>query len=172
MSTPAYAAFFGFKTPPFSKEIDDKDLWLPPSKVALVDDMLEALSAKQSIALCGDPGVGKTCVLRALRHRLPNQGFRLTYCHNATLGRRDFYRLLCHTLGLQATSSAANLFLAVETHVQDLRRDRIHPVFLLDEAHLLHSDMLAHLHILLNVRREALKRPGTARSPPHLGRAG
>jgi hypothetical protein len=45
---------------------------------------------------------------------------------------------------LQPTSSAANLFLAVETHVQDLRRDRIHPVFLLDEAHLLHSDMLAH----------------------------
>src|SRR5207249_4238861 len=52
--------------------------------------------------------------------------------------------------GLHPTSTAANLFLAVETHVQDLRRDKVHPVFLLDEAHLLHPDMLAHLHILLN----------------------
>jgi type II secretory pathway predicted ATPase ExeA len=34
--------------------------------------------------------------------------------------------------------------------VQDLRRDKAHPVFLLDEAHLLHPDMMAHLHILLN----------------------
>jgi len=140
-------AAFGLRVAPFSKEIGDGDLWLPESKAALVSDIEEALAERQSVLLLGEPGVGKTCVLRALRHRLPQTGFRLTYCRNATLGRRDFYRLLCHTLGLQPTSSAANLFLAVETHVQDLRRDKIHPVFLLDEAHLLHSDMLAHLHI-------------------------
>ena len=150
MSAPAYAAFFGFKEPPFSKEIDDKDLWLPPSKVTLVDDMLEALSMRQSIALVGDPGVGKTCVLRALRHRLPAQGFRLTYCHNATLGRRDFYRQLCLALGLSPSATAAGVFYAVSSHVQDLSRDKLHPVFLLDEAHLLHQDTLDHLHILLN----------------------
>jgi hypothetical protein len=56
--------------------------------------------------------------------------------------------------------------------VHDLRRDKVHPVILLDEAHLLHPDMLAHLHILMNVRREALIRPGPARGPPRLGRAG
>ncbi len=31
--------------------------------------------------LYGEPGVGKTCVLRAVRHCLPRAGFRLTYCH-------------------------------------------------------------------------------------------
>ena len=39
-------------------------------------------------------------LLRAVRRRLPEAGFRLTYCHNATLGRRDFYRQLCLALGL------------------------------------------------------------------------
>ena len=150
MSTPSYVSFFGFKGAPFSKEIDDKDLWLPPSKASLVDDMLEALSMRQSISLVGDPGVGKTCVLRALRHRLPEQGFRLTYCHNATLGRRDFYRQLCQAIGLSPSATAAGVFYAVSSHVQDLSRDRLHPVFLLDEAHLLHQDTLDHLHILLN----------------------
>ncbi len=97
-----------------------------------------------------------TCAwMRALRRNLPQAGFRLTYCRNATLGRRDFYRYLCHALGLHPTSSAANLFLAVETHVQELRRDKMHPVFLLDEAHLLHPDMMAHLHILLNFEWDA-----------------
>lgn len=45
---------------------------------------------------------------------------------------------------------AAALFFADSNHVEDLGRDRVHPVFLLDEAHLLHQDMLDHLHILLN----------------------
>lgn len=141
---------FGLRATPFSKELDDAELWLPSSKQVLVDDLQAALDERASVLLVGEPGVGKTCVLRALRHRLPQAGFRLTYCHNATLGRRDFYRHLCHTLGLHPTSSAANLFLAVEQHVHELRRDRVHPVFLLDEAHLLHPDMMAHLHILLN----------------------
>ena len=100
--------------------------------------------------LVGEPGVGKTCVLRALRHRLPQAGFRLTYCHNATLGRRDFYRQLCLALGLTPSATAAAVFYAVATHVEELGRERVHPVFLLDEAHLLHQDMLDHLHILLN----------------------
>jgi len=146
----SYVTAFGLRAPPFSKEIDDAALWLPQSKQVIVDAVEEALTERASVLLLGEPGVGKTCVLRALRHRLPQQGFRLTYCRNSTLGRRDFYRCLCNTLGLHPTSTAANLFLAVENHVQELRRDKLHPVFLLDEAHLLHSDMLAHLHILLN----------------------
>jgi type II secretory pathway predicted ATPase ExeA len=32
---------------------------------------------------------------------------------------------------------------------------RVHPVFLLDEAHLLHQDVLEHLHILANYEWDA-----------------
>ena len=141
---------FGLRQPPFSKEIDDADLWVPAAKQAIVDELLDALEARASVVLTGDPGVGKTCVLRALRSRLPAQGYRLTYCHNATLGRRDFYRQLCLALGLAPSATAASVFWAVSSHVEDLGRERIHPVFLLDEAHLLHQDVLDHLHILLN----------------------
>jgi len=150
MSTPAWLSHFGFREPPFSKEIPDADLWLPPSKATLVSDLVDALEERASVLLTGDPGVGKTCVLRALKKRLPNAGFRLTYCHNATLGRRDFYRQLCLALGLTPSATAAALFYAISSHVQDLGKDQVHPVFLLDEAHLLHLDTLDHLHILLN----------------------
>jgi type II secretory pathway predicted ATPase ExeA len=141
---------FGLRTAPFSKEIEDDDLWLPSSKVEIVDDLVDALEARASVVLTGEPGVGKTCVLRALRKRLSPESFRLTYCHNATLGRRDFYRQLCLALGLAPSATAAAVFYAVSTHVEELGRDRMHPVFLLDEAHLLHQDVLDHLHILLN----------------------
>jgi general secretion pathway protein A len=142
--------FFAFTESPFTKEIPDNDLWLPPSKQALVDDLCEAVHDHSQVLLVGEPGAGKTCVLRALRMRLPQVGFRLTYCHNATLGRRDFYRQLCIAMGLTPCATAAAVFYAVSTHVESLGRDRIHPVFLLDEAHLLHQDTLDHMHILLN----------------------
>ena len=146
----AYLTHFGLREPPFSKELPDADLWLPSSKQAVVDELCDVVETRSSAILVGDPGVGKTCVLRALRRRLPDAGFRLTYCHNVTLGRRDFYRQLCVALGLSPSATAAAVFHAVSSHVHDLGRDRIHPVFLLDEAHLLHQDTLDHLHILLN----------------------
>lgn len=147
----AHLDFFALSLEPFSKEIEDKDLWLPPSKKALLDDLVECVEARESVVITGEPGVGKTCVLRALRHALAKDRFRLTYCHNATLGRRDFYRQLCLALGLSPSATAAAVFYAVAQHVEDLAHERrAHPVFLLDEAHLLHQDTLDHLHILLN----------------------
>ncbi len=148
--TPQWLSFFGFERPPFGKDVADADLWLPSSRKEIVNEIVEGVSEQGHVLLVGDPGVGKTCVLRSVRHRLPEAGFRLTYCHNATLGRRDFYRQLCHALGLSPKATAASLFYAVSTHVEELRRERIHPAFLLDEAHLLHQDVLDHLHILCN----------------------
>src|SRR3984957_17215709 len=146
----AYWTTLGLSGPPCSKEVEDPDLWLPPSKQRLVDDLEEALREKSQVLLVGEPGVGKTCVLRALRARLNQPNMRLTYCHNPTLGRRDFYRQLCLAIGLTPNATAAAVFHGVTTHVQELGRERVYPVFLLDESHLLHQDTLEHLHILLN----------------------
>lgn len=150
MNIALYIPFFGFTLPPFTKEVNDADLWIPPSKNDVVDGLCEAANEHESAFVLGDPGFGKNCLLRAVRHRLPPTEFRLTYCHNATLGKRDFYRQLCLALGLSPSATAAAVFYAVSSHVQQLSKERLHPVFLLDEAHLLHPDTLDHLHILLN----------------------
>lgn len=46
MSTTRYLVHFGLESPPFSKEVGDRDLWLPPSKKALVDELVEAASTR------------------------------------------------------------------------------------------------------------------------------
>jgi type II secretory pathway predicted ATPase ExeA len=145
-----YLDHFGLSATPFSKEIEDDKLWLPPSKKSLVDELVECIHERKHAVLTGEPGVGKTCVLRALRHALGGHACRLTYCHNVTLGRRDFYRHLCHALGIPYGNTAGDVFMAVTRHVEDLSRERCLPVLLVDEAHLLHQDTLDHLHILLN----------------------
>lgn len=150
MSRPHWLAHFGLDDSPFSKEVGDEQLWVPTSRQRVLDRLVEACGERGHISLTGEPGVGKTCVLRALRHRLPKSRFRLTYCHNSTLGRRDFYRHICLALGLHPKATAAAVFYAITQHVQHLGEERAHPVFLLDEAHLLHQQVLAHLHILAN----------------------
>jgi len=150
MSRARWLTHFGLDDLPFAKDIDGADLWLPSRRAALVDELVDAVHERQHVTLTGEPGVGKTCTLRALRERLPDAGFRLTYCHNATLGRRDFYRQLCLALGLSPKATAAAVFYAVGAHIEELGRERVHPVLLLDEAHLLHQDVLDHLHVLAN----------------------
>ena len=150
MRAPAWQRHFGFSDAPFSKDLPDDGLWLPSSRKHVVDDLVDALAERQHAVVVGEPGVGKTCILRALRKRVPQSGFRLTYCHNATLGRRDFYRQLCLALDLPVKATAAAVFWALSNHVRELARERIHPVFLLDEAQLMRDDVLQHLHILSN----------------------
>ena len=150
MSAPQWLRAFGFHRPPFSKELVDDELWVPSSRERVVDAIVEACQERGHVLLTGEPGVGKTCVLRAVRRRLPEAGFRLTYCHNATLGRRDFYRQLCLALGLSPKATAAALFYGITQHVRELSSERVHPAFLLDEAHLLQQQVLDHLHILAN----------------------
>lgn len=98
---PSLIEHFGFTGYPFAAPLGDGDLWLPTSREAPTEALLAAVAEPVKVAvLVGEQGVGKTCILRAVRHRLPEAGYRLTYCHNATLGRRDFYRQLCHAIGL------------------------------------------------------------------------
>ena len=146
----SWLSHFGLDESPFSKEIGVDDFWVPTSRQELVSELVDASTERGHVLLTGERGVGKTCVLRALRQRLPEAGFRLTYCHNATLGRRDFYRQLCLALGLSPKATAAAVFFEISSHVQQLSEQRVHPVFLLDESHLLQQDVLDHLHILAN----------------------
>ena len=137
MSAPQWLRAFDLHRPPFSKELGDDELWVPSSRERVVDAIVEACQERGHVLLTGEPGVGKTCVLRAVRRRLPDAGFRLTYCHNATLGRRDFYRQLCLALGLSPKATAAAVFCGITQHVRELSTERVHPAFLLDEAALL-----------------------------------
>lgn len=141
---------FELSVAPFDKDLDAEQLWMPSSRREILQTMCETIAERGHILLVGEPGIGKTCLLRALQAQLPENGYRLTYCHNATLGRRDFYRQLSIALNLQPHATAAAVFFDISSHVEDLAADRVHPVFLLDEAHLLHQDVLDHLHVLTN----------------------
>jgi type II secretory pathway predicted ATPase ExeA len=142
--------FFGLRAPAFDKDVEDQDLWTPQERVTMVERIVESLRSRQHVLLCGEPGLGKSCILRAVRRSLSEARYPMTYLHNTTLGRRDFYRQICVGLGLTPKATAAALFHEVSTWVTGRSRDNIHPIFIIDEAQMLRDDVLGHLHVLAN----------------------
>jgi type II secretory pathway predicted ATPase ExeA len=151
MRTDATQAFFGLRRPPFGKEVEVDDLWLDPSREQAVARLVEAAHRRQHALVRGEPGVGKNCVTRAMRQRLPETAFRVVYVANVTVGRRDFYRQLSLALGLQPHGTVAAVFEAVQREVRgSWSEHRVHPVLVVDEAHLMPDATLSHLHVLAN----------------------
>ena len=96
MSDPILTTF-KLSRAPFTKEIATDTLWLDEGRVQAVDALVDAVTDRQHALVLGEPGVGKTTVLRALRDRLSPVHFGCHYLAFVTLSPRDFTRQLCHT---------------------------------------------------------------------------
>lgn len=149
---------FNLRGVPFTKEVPLEDLYEYEGFTDAVAGLKAAVTGKSSAVLTGESGTGKTFILRALSTKLPTSRFRLHYIHNASVNLRDFYRQLSGLLGLESRATAAALFRQVSTHLEELSAtQRVHPVLLLDEAHMLPTRVLEHLHILLNFQWDSAR---------------
>ena len=64
---------WGLREAPFTKEIADAELWVPAARAAAIERLVDACRDRGHAVLAGEPGVGKTCVLRAIAS--PRQAF-------------------------------------------------------------------------------------------------
>jgi type II secretory pathway predicted ATPase ExeA len=142
---------FNLRRKPFGKDVAVDDLWVDDDRRDAVDRLIAAVTRWDSVLVKGEPGVGKNCVLRAMRGALSPVHFRPVYVANVTLGRRDFYRQVSLVLGIEPKGTPAALFEAIQRDVENLHREhRVHPVLVLDEAQLMPDSTLGHLHVLMN----------------------
>ena len=147
---------YGLSKLPFTKEVRAEDLFTSPRHQEIGDRLRAALEGRASAVLTGEVGVGKTFVLRALQRDLNPSRYRVTYIHNAGVSSRDFYRQLSVALALEPKAHPSALFRQVQAHIEEQASEQnIHPVLLLDEAHLLPASVLEYLHVLLNYRMDS-----------------
>jgi type II secretory pathway predicted ATPase ExeA len=146
---------FGVTKDPFTKDVPVDEFFEHESAEGALRRLKAAVEGRSSAVLSGEPGTGKTFVLRALEDKLPQSRYRISYIHNSHVNYRDFYRQLSVVLGLEPKATSEALFRMISRHLEEMALSKVHPVLLFDEAQLLPVRVLEQLPVLLNFQKDS-----------------
>ncbi len=148
--------YFGLKKPPFTCEIN-------------VDEMFQSFDIKEAQArlthiqqhrgiflLTGEPGAGKTSVLRRFVYQLNPQVYQQCYTPHASVSRSDFYRQLSNLLNLPAKTRKSDLFAQIQKAILDLydHQGKI-PCIVLDECQMMEPMALKEIALMTNFQMDS-----------------
>ena len=147
---------FGLNKLPFTPEIrPDEHLPLNHFDEA-VADLRQSVERRMSGALIGPSGVGKTTVLRLLRHDLPEARYRVRYVKVTSLSKRDMCREIAAACCLSPAGTFPSLVRRLQQHWRETSdADGIRSLLILDEAHDMKPNVLAILRILTNFEMDS-----------------
>ena len=149
-------AWFGLKRFPFDKNIKTQQvLDTEPFKECLA--RLDYLKRRGGILLLtGDPGVGKTLILRRYVDSLNENLFRPYYTPLSTLSRADLLYHLNRLLGLPQRLSKSAVYTQIQKTLLESKEQQGKTILLIiDEAHLLQSGPLEELRLLTNFKMDS-----------------
>lgn len=143
--------YYGLSALPFTKEIATDDLLHLPSVEDSLNTLMLLVETRGIGVLTGKSGTGKSCLLRMLEAKLHTGLYKVLYLCHTSVGIHEFYTHLLAALGLESGHRRAAMFRAIKQRVFHLAKEsRVQPVLLIDEAHLLGTDILRELRLLLN----------------------
>ncbi len=152
-----FLSYFNLSADPFTREIAVEKLLLLPSverSLAAAELLVETRGIG---VMTGRSGTGKSCLLRLLIDRLQPGLYRSYYVCHTSVAIVEFYTHLCDVFGLDPGHRRATMFRAIKDHILMLRSgSRVHPVLIIDEAHLLNNDILSEIRLLTNFHTDSL----------------
>jgi len=142
---------FNLQDQPFKKDVDITDLF-EGTGFREGQKRLDYLKDNRGIMLfTGEPGTGKTTLLRKFNSSLNQNCYKVFYLPLATVKVMDFYRQINFALGGTQIYRKTDLFINIQKGIRSMVSNRkIVPVFVFDEAHLLHNDNFHELQIIFN----------------------
>jgi len=149
-------AYFGFKRPPFPKEIKTEQL-LDTYDYRESWARLSYIRQHRGIfCLTGEPGSGKTSILRRFVDCLNPQTHLHCYTPLATVSQSDLYRQLNILLRLPSKLRKSELFHQIQKSVMELYAHQGKtPCFILDECHMMDHATLQELIVVTNFEMDS-----------------
>lgn len=151
-----FQPFYSLNTTPFTKELDVKHSF---ESEAFAETMgrLEFLKKTRGIGLLtGEPGAGKTFLLRSFASNLPDSLYKVVYFPLSTVTVMDFYRGIASGLGEEPKFRKVDLFHQIQQAILRYYKDRrVTPVLILDEMQMAKDLFLCDLSMLFNFGMDA-----------------
>jgi general secretion pathway protein A len=150
-------SYFGLTGVPFTKELPSEQLQLLPSVQRSLSAARLLVDTRGIGLITGKAGAGKSCLLRLLSAQLPPGLYRSYYLCHTSVGIVEFYTHLASLFGLETCYRRATMFREIKEHILAMNTtSHVHPVLLVDEAHLLSGDILAEIRLLTNFHIDSL----------------
>lgn len=151
-----YHEFFEFKHVPFTRDIPTKALFRSRDIDEVVGRLTFAAEQQLFAVVTGNPGAGKTTLIRKFTNELSPAKFLTLYLSDSKLTPRHFYKGLLEQLGSDSKFYRGDAKRQLHKEIELLRL--VHKklaVVIVDEAHLLDREMLEEVRFLLNYRMDS-----------------
>jgi type II secretory pathway predicted ATPase ExeA len=144
-----YRQFFGLKQAPFGK---DFDALFDTGQLASFEQQFRWLLQSPGIGLLtGEPGLGKTAILRHITHTLNPHQYKVFYIAETDFKRLDFYRHLAGIFGIAPSYYRSGLWRDMKQYITEMvTQKNIQPILIIDEAQNLSIDFFRDFPSFLN----------------------
>ena len=142
--------FYGLSLTPFTKSIASHDVFPSRAHCEIQARLTFALQEQLPALITGDVGTGKSTALRTFAHSLDSNVYAVVYLSNPRLTVSALYCQILLALQTEPAFYFSQLLPQLHAALSDLARKGRLVLLIVDEAHLLPSDILDQLRFLLN----------------------
>ena len=151
-----YRKHFGLTRYPFSKQLAVDDFFVFDAATELAARLAHLRELRGIGLVTGDVGTGKTSLCRKFVSGLHHGLYRIFYVPNSTGNVMDLYKSIAWELGLPTERSRSALYRVIRGEVTRLcTESKLQPILIIDESHLLRSDVLEDLRLLTNYNMDS-----------------
>jgi general secretion pathway protein A len=154
-----YETFFGLQRAPFELTSSPRSLVLTATHREALANLEYGITGRKGITvLTGDPGTGKTTLIRTAIERQPGH-VHCVHLHNPALTRDEFVEMLAARFELshEARASKAACILELEALLRQRHDTGAITVLVIDEAQSLSLELLEEIRLLSNVETSDVK---------------
>lgn len=151
-----FKAFYGLTADPFPKNQEVKHYFKSKNFKEALSRLNFLKKTKGFGLLTGEPGVGKSFLLKYFVTSLNSNLFKSVYIPISTLTVMDFYRALADSLGIQPAHKKIEMFKQIQESIYTYHHSKnITPIIIVDEAQFLKNSILDDLRLIFNFEMDS-----------------
>ena len=150
-----YKDFYGLKEEPFNITPDPRFLYWSQKHQEAFRHLVYGVQSNKGLAvLTGEPGTGKTAILRAVTEHLSEQypGIHIAFLVNSKINVQDLFCLIFDEFGLETNEDSKSMYLIkLKNFLIHNHHNNQKSILILDEAQNFHAALLEEIRLLSNM---------------------